>query len=82
MLTLREVTKQVRELNESYDGPGGVSIHRSPSGAVSVSGYEFHEGDDFEFGYEELPGDGAPFDAVAVARRLLAEYRWRAPNAR
>lgn len=73
-LTLREATRQVRELNDAYDGPGGVSIHLL-DGTGYVSGYEFHEGDHKEYGYEELPGDGRRFDAVGVARRLLAAFR-------
>lgn len=76
MLTLREATRQVRDLNEAYDGPGGISLHSNDSGEF-VSGYEFHEGTDQEYGYEELPGDGRRADCVGIARRLLAAFRDR-----
>lgn len=33
------------------------------------------DGDALVFGCELVPGDGAPFDAVAAARRLLAAAR-------
>lgn len=75
MITLREATRQVRELNEAYDGPGGVSLHETIGHQVYVSGYDFREGEDREHGYEEVPGDGRPCDAVAIARRLLAAFR-------
>lgn len=66
--TLRGLTAELRSLNEAFDGPGVVSL--TPSGQVAM----------FEpscglAGREEIPGDDHPFDAVAVARRLLAAWR-------
>jgi hypothetical protein len=81
---LRHVTNQVRDLNTHFDGPGTVCL-------VAIGGNEFlevmHVGSTWpEYGSEDLPGDGLPVDAVAVARRLLAawrdagEPRWESPG--
>lgn len=62
--TVRALAAQLRDLNRHYDGPGPVQLER----------YErrWHL---TPLGREEIPGDNRPFDAVALARRLLADYR-------
>lgn len=76
--SLREVTRMVRETHEAYQHPdaglGSVTLVLGNRGAADVIG------SDYDPGYgevvsehsEEIPGDGRKFDAVAVARRLLA----------
>ena len=71
--SLRETINQVRALNHDFDGPGTVCL-------VAIDGNEFaevmHMGSGYaEYGAEEIPGDDKPFDAVRVARRLLAAWR-------
>lgn len=70
-VNLRDITKQLRELNLHYDGPGSVCLNEQGSlDNFHQPGVRFHR-----IGCEELPGDGRPFDAVAAARRLLAAWR-------
>lgn len=70
---LREVVNQVRACNDDFDGPGTICLQL-------IDGNEFAEvghvgGGWTELGREDLPGDGRPCDAVAIARRLLAAFR-------
>ena len=69
---LREVTRRVRELNDSFDGPCPVFLCvEGREWGVRPYGYEPCELA-IRSRYEELPGDGLPIDAVAIARRLIA----------
>lgn len=70
--TLRSVTAEVRDLNAKFDGPGEVGIS-SGGRVLYTDGLADMQG--CLAGREELPGDGRPVDAVAVARRLLAAWR-------
>jgi hypothetical protein len=75
--TWRGLIAELRRVNEAYDGPGPVclDVHGrvTPWELVSrrtseLAGFE-------QYGREELPGDGRPFDAPAAARRLLAALK-------
>jgi hypothetical protein len=80
--SLKTITARLRELHEAWAhpiaGPGTVCLakvydpdilgHRWEVATVGDSG-------GWEFGSEDIPGDGLPFDAVAAARRLLSEAR-------
>jgi hypothetical protein len=82
--SLREVTRQLRVLHEVWSHPdcGGEYV------AMTLNHYRYgnHEPrnwivrivgdpDNTQYGREFIPGDGAKFDAVAAARRLLAAAR-------
>lgn len=74
--SLRYVTRLVRETNQHWDGGEFATLaYRDnrldcwsvlPVGATMPGRV---------FGREWLPGDNAPIDAVAVARRLLASAK-------
>jgi hypothetical protein len=81
--TLRQVTKKLRHFHEAWSHPiaGGEFVHmvRTQHG-LSRRGLwwpccvsQATEG--MTAGYEYVPGDWAPFDAVAAARRLLSHAR-------
>lgn len=66
--TLRQLTKELRELHEAWSHPdaGGEYVGMACLGGtwrLCLPGTH---------GSECIPGDGQPFDAVAAARRLLA----------
>lgn len=69
-LTLRKLTAEVRACNNAYDGPGPIAL--DSTGAIVP--FEHGPADVVTHG-EEIPGDGKPVDAVAIARRLLAAWR-------
>lgn len=78
--TLRQLTARLRALNEAFahpeGGPGSVCLYLEGSAwdqCEWVCGCGW-EGIDERVGPEEVPGS-APFDAVAAARRLLADAR-------
>lgn len=79
--SLRKLTAELRALHSAYAHPdaGGeyVKLHVSnlePDtwcvAPVGATGWSWPH-----YGREYVPGDGAPFDAVAAARRLLAAFR-------
>jgi len=76
--SLREVTRMVRETHEAYQHPdagaGLVTLVVSETLGAHVIGADYWEASDevVSAHKEEIPGDGRKFDAVAVARRLLA----------
>lgn len=88
--SLRALTRELRALHEAWSHPdaGGeyaalVCAHAGgtpPSFEWRVYAFGMaaalwlHPETDV-FGREHIPGDGAPFDAVAAARRLLAAAR-------
>lgn len=77
---LRALVKELRELNEYYDGPGPVGLcvtgPNRYDGVIEWSVCQHDTlGSQILFGREEIPGDGLPFDAVGAARRLLSDYR-------
>lgn len=62
--TVRAITKELRTLNDYFDGPGCVALsYDYPRKEWVVTMTE--QG-------EEIPGDGRHFDAVRVARRIRA----------
>lgn len=72
-----DLTRWLREINKHYDGPGPVYLvcdHHQTTGQqwrlMLDPGSLPHP--DYS---EEIPGDGRPFRAVGVARRLLSEAR-------
>jgi hypothetical protein len=69
---LKVLARLVREANDAWDGGEYCALVRI--GQRWTVGVDCRGG--FEtYGREWLPGDGAPLDAVAVARRLLAAFR-------
>lgn len=70
--TLRALTKQLRELHEAWSRPhaGGEYVGLVDAGPDVGWVLESPPHPDL-IGRELIPGDGAPFDAVAAARRLL-----------
>lgn len=75
--TLREVTRQLRELNEAWQsnnaGAEYAALTRHGNGSWTVEHLDslfFAE----QYGRELVPA-AARFDAVGAARRLLAEAR-------
>lgn len=82
-LTLTNLAQDLREMNRNYDGPGEVTLCVIDDGdfrwsAVQVDTLGTHINC---YGCEEIPGDGAPFDAIATARRLLSDWRSKRPRA-
>lgn len=84
--TLRQLTARLRELNEAFKhpegGPGAVYLHWYGSVFLGRQQPDYGYGEwrcdcepwECRAGPEEVPGaDG--FDAVAAARRLLADAR-------
>ncbi len=73
--TVRALTRQLRELHQRAPLRVAV-IWFQESLAEAYAGLQL---DDLEgdvcYGREQLPADGAKFDAVAAARRLLAAAR-------
>ena len=75
---LPTLTSMLRRLNSVQDGPGSIMlalVHSGYPDAHWVMGTLDDRGYPHVDHFEELPGDGKPFDAVAAARRLLAEAR-------
>jgi hypothetical protein len=71
-LSLREVTRRVREMNQNFDGPCPVFLCIEPTEwAVRPYGYQPCLPATASR-LEELPGDDRKIDAVAIARRLIA----------
>lgn len=76
--SVRALAKLLRDTNAVYDGPG--PLYLSVYGARGEGGWLL----DAEpgamawavAGPEHIPGDGAPFDATAAARRLISDLRW------
>lgn len=60
----------LRELNTHYDGPGEVCVD-----ARGVIMFDLEHAHDPVRCVETIPGDGAKFDHVAAARRILAAWR-------
>lgn len=75
--SLRDLTRQLRELHEAFAHPivGGeyVCLARDNQARRGHFGVMLYVPSGF--GREYIPGDGAPFDAVGAARRLLAAAR-------
>lgn len=83
--TLRSITRRLRELHEAWSHPiaGGAYVELR----LHYDNWNFYQWQvnivgqprccDWgpPCGREWIPGDGAPFDAVAAARRLLAAAR-------
>lgn len=88
--SLRALTAELRELHEVWTHPeaGGEYVgltlaKRSPT--RTPHGWKVRccgdsDRGELQFGREYVPGDGAPFDAVAAARRLLATARDGIPS--
>jgi hypothetical protein len=74
--TVRTVTATIRGLNRVLDGPIAVTI--TAKGLVAVAS---EPQTDLCYGRETLPGSDQPFNAVGVARRLLAALRDLEPAA-
>lgn len=76
--TLRALTARLRELHTAWSHPdaGGeyVQLRQAIDGTWYVTPYTL-SGERSAHGREWIPGDGAKFDAVAAARRLLAAVR-------
>jgi hypothetical protein len=72
---LPTLTRWLRLANRYQDGPGPVLLCciEDPNYQWIVAFESF--GCDGAEHTEEIPGDDKPFDAVAAARRLLAEAR-------
>lgn len=70
LLTERQLTRALRDLNAHSDGPYTLSLSRL-SNPPHICDHDAFDA----VGREEIPGDALPFDAVAVARRLLAAWR-------
>lgn len=71
--SLREVTRQLRELNAIEFGEFVTLAPDEQTRGWRVEAVT--SAIDVVFGREFVPGDGASFDAVAAARRLLAAAR-------
>jgi hypothetical protein len=74
--SLRALTRSLRELHEAWSHPdcGGEYVCLVDAGSKVGWVIETAEHPD-GVGREYVPGDGARFDAVAAARRLLAAAR-------
>lgn len=88
--SLRALTAELRALHEAWSHPHAGGEYATlvctvapyyqwrvlAAGAVdSVWVAHLDDGPACVYGHEWVPGDGARFDAVAAARRLLAEAR-------
>lgn len=84
--TLQALTRELRDMNEAVDGPWTVALcfdadrweHAAAPPPWKMPNHFGVESPDYPGaigGREELPGDGRPFDAVAFARRILADCR-------
>jgi hypothetical protein len=74
--SLRELTRELRSLNDHLDGPWTVGLGvDEDAGTLGVFGLDEAAFCRVIVGAEHLPGDAQPFDAVAAARRLLAAFR-------
>lgn len=74
---LRSLTTWLRNVNSHCDGPGRFYLQCNtslPTGEAWFIGLEPGALPHVDHP-EELPGDGKRFDAVAAARRMLAEGR-------
>jgi hypothetical protein len=60
----------LRRLNQAYDGPGEVVIDR-----LGELRFDLEVAPRPWRYFETIPGDGAAFDHMAAARRLLAAWR-------
>lgn len=72
--SLRALTRSLREIHEAWSHPdcGGEYVCLVDAG--SEVGWVIETADHPDgIGRECVPGDGASFDAVAAARRLLAD---------
>jgi hypothetical protein len=72
----RDLIAELRRLNAVYDGPGPVSLDIHGlivPGCANPAGCDGEHA--YQFGREEIPGDGRPFDAPGAARRLLAALK-------
>ncbi len=74
--SLRVLTAALRELHAAWAHPisGGEYVGLVNAGSIVGWVLESPPHPDL-IGWEYIPGDGAPFDAVAAARRLLADAR-------
>jgi hypothetical protein len=70
--TLRGLTRELRYLNEVFDGPATVCLALADGHVYILDPQLASLG---LCGAELIPGDAQPFDAVAAARRLLAAHR-------
>lgn len=75
--SLRAVTAEVRELNRLYEGPGTVTLVFNDDRDWKVIHYDDRIAIECEYKLvsertEEIPGDDRKFNAVGVARRLIA----------
>lgn len=70
---LRDLVRELRDLNKHYDGPGNVSVcFKEGTGSWFVVPAFTEPG---SLGNEEIPGDDKKFDATRVARRLICAVR-------
>lgn len=70
------MTRELRAANDAYDGPAPVTLSwndplSKDDSVIHDPGYSA-DYDHASTHVEHIPGDGARFDAVAAARRLLA----------
>lgn len=68
--TVRTFAAYLRDCNEHYDGPAEVCVD-----ARGVIMFDLEHAHDPVRCVETIPGDGAKFDSVAAARRILAAWR-------
>lgn len=73
---LRHVTRMVRQANDAWEGGEfcALSYTADELDCWSIDVFDSRSVVSVQFGREWIPGDGAPLDAVAVARRLLAAF--------
>lgn len=71
--SVRTLARDLKEANRAYDGPGQVVLAFDFWDGVHAEWRLTGDPEYFEGRHvESIPGDGQRFDAMAVARRLLA----------